>query len=219
MPWLDVTVPIRPAMPLYPGDPPVLLRRVADLARGDLCTLSAVDFGLHTGTHVDAPAHFIPGGPGIESIRPEVLVGPAWVVEATQIGTALIDAAALAALDIPAGVRRVLFRTRSSALWANDAFSPDYVALAPDAARALVARGVALVGVDAPSVAALDDPAPVHRILLAAGVVVLEGLDLRSVPPGPCELIALPLLVPGADGAPARVLLRPIDPAGAATGP
>jgi arylformamidase len=207
--YIDVTVPLRPGMPLYEGDPPVALERVSSLAGGGVCNLSRLDFGLHSGTHIDAPLHFIDGAPGVESTPLEALLGDARVVDAVKV-TGQIDAAQLGALDVPAGCERLLFKTTNSQLWQRDGFSRDFVALTEEAARKLVRRGVRLVGIDYLSIAPFADPAPTHITLLEAGVVILEGLDLRRVQPGAYRLLCLPLLVPGADGAPARtLLLRP----------
>jgi arylformamidase len=206
--YIDVTVPLRPGMQLYEGDPPVALQRVSSLAGGGICNLSRLDFGLHSGTHIDAPLHFIDGAPGVESTPLEALLGEACVVDATKV-TGQIDAAQLTSLDVPAGCERVLFKTTNSQLWQRDEFSRDFVALSEDAARELVRRGVRLVGIDSLSIAPFADPAPTHVALLEAGVVILEGLDLRRVQPGAYRLLCLPLLIPGADGAPARTLLLP----------
>jgi arylformamidase len=142
----------------------------------------------------------------VDSIPLDALVGPAWVVDATHLERD-IDLLALQSLDIPAGIERLLFRTRNSELWALPRFSRDFIGLTAEAARALVQRGVRLVGADYLSIAPADDPAPTHLELLQAGVVILEGLDLRGVPAGGYQLVCLPLLIEGADGAPARALL------------
>ena len=188
---IDVSVPVRPGMITYPGDPEVHLERVSSIADGDVVNLSRLDLGVHSGTHVDAPLHFLAGGAAVETLPLDVLVGPCVVVEG-------LDAAA-----VPAGAERVLFKTPNSRLWEREEFSEDFVALDAEAARALVAAGVRLVGIDYLSIG--DEEA--HRILLGAGVVVVEGLDLREVEPGEYRLVCAPLKLVGAEGAPARVLL------------
>jgi arylformamidase len=204
---LDVTVPLRPGrVPLYPGDAPFELESVSSIADGDPSNNSKLTCSVHSGTHVDAPVHFLPGAGGIETVPLDALVGPAYVVDATHV-TAHIDGPALDTIDIPENAERVLFRTSNSRLWADAAFHEDFVALAPDAAAALVERGVRLVGIDYLSIAPYGDPAPTHETLLRAGVAVVEALDLREAEPGPYDLTCLPALLVGSDGAPARVVL------------
>ncbi|MBI2724087.1 MAG: cyclase family protein [Chloroflexi bacterium] len=202
----DISVPVQNGMTVWEGDPDVRLERTAEIARGNICNISRLTCGVHTGTHIDAPVHFIDGAPGAEATPLPALIGPAAVVDATRCLTH-IDNRALRALDIPAGAERVLFKTTNGALWDRPAFSREFIALREDAALALVARGVRLVGIDYLSIAPFDNPAPTHVALLAAGVVVLEGLDLRRVAAGAYELTCLPLLLPGSDGAPARAIL------------
>jgi arylformamidase len=188
---IDVSVPIRPGMITYPGDPEVRLERVSSIADGDIANLSRLDLGVHSGTHVDAPLHFVDGGASVETLPLDVLVGPCVVVDG-------LDAAA-----VRRGSERVLFKTPNSRLWERDEFSENFVALDGEAARALVSRGVRLVGIDYLSIG--DEEA--HRVLLGAGVVAIEGLDLREVEPGDYRLVCAPLKLEGAEGAPARVLL------------
>lgn len=207
MDWIDVSVPIREGMPTYPGDPPVHIELASSIADGANANVSRLEMSSHTGTHVDAPAHFIPGGPGVDALPLDALIGPAYVVDARSL-RGPIDAAALHRLGIPDGETRLIFRTRNSDLWERSAFSADFIGLDAAAAATLVGRGVRLVGIDYLSIAPEGAPEPTHVELLAAGIVILEGLDLRSVPPGPYELVCLPLRVVGADGAPARAALR-----------
>ena len=209
MAWIDVSVPVRTGMIVYDGDPEVRIERVTDIGRGDLANVSRVELGSHTGTHVDAPRHFIDGAPGADELPPGALVGPALVADARAL-PGDIDAAALAAMALPPGTERVLFRTHDGELWDRGAFTRDFAGVAADAARELVAAGLRLVGIDYLSIAPSADPAPTHRVLLEAGVVIVEGLDLRAAAPGAYELICLPLRLEGADGTPARALLRPL---------
>ena len=202
----DITVPLSPALPCYPGDPQVEVTPVAQLARGDMANVSRLGLSSHSGTHVDAPRHFFQKGCTIDALDLEILVGAARVCALTR--ATHITAEDLQALHLQ-GVRRVLFKTPNGALWDKPEFQPNYVALTPSAAHLLVKLGVVLVGIDYLSVDAYEhQDFPVHRILLRAGILILEGLDLRAVPPGAYELIALPLLLRDGDGAPARVLLR-----------
>ncbi len=212
--WLDVSVPIRPGMPVFAGDPVFAIELAASIAAGAVCNISRLDLGAHTGTHLDAPSHFIDGAASSESIDVSVGMGPAWVADARGL-RATITAADLDALGIPAGETRVLFRTPNSELWAEPGFSDRFIGLAEDAARRLVERGVRLVGADYLSVAPYGNPGPTHRALLGGGVAILEGLDLRGVEPGPVELLCLPLRLVGSDGLPARALVRPRRPAAA----
>lgn len=206
MEFFDITAPIRAAMPVYEGDPPVVLERAASIAAGDSANITRLAFGAHTGTHVDAPVHFIEGAASVDALPLDALIGPATVIDATRMDSD-IDAPALDALAIPPPATRLLFKTPNSALWDEPRFSPRFIGLLPDAAHALAGRGARLVGIDYLSVAPFRDPAPAHEALLRAGVVILEGLDLRRVDPGDYTLICLPLLIPGADGAPARAIL------------
>ena len=196
---IDVSVPVRPGMVTYPGDPTVSLERVVSIADGGVCNLSKLDFGVHSGTHVDAPVHFIDGAPAAEALPLDVLIGPARVVDAT--GADRLDADTLEKLELG---ERVLLKTRNSELWARDSFAEDHLALTESGAKALIDAGVRLVGIDYLTLG--DEDA--HHALLGAGVIAIEGLDLRDVDPGNYELICAPLKLVGSDGAPARVLLR-----------
>jgi arylformamidase len=199
---IDITVPIRPGMPVYAGDPEVHLERSASIAAGDPANISRLDFGVHTGTHVDAPLHFIEGAAGAEALPLEALVGPAVVVDATSLEDD-IDATALGTLDIPEGAERLIFKTRNCELWNKDTFSPEFISFVESGARRVVDMGVRLVGIDYLSIG--DEQA--HHVFLGAGVVPVEGLDLRAVSPGPYGLICMPLKIAGSDGAPARAVL------------
>jgi arylformamidase len=196
---IDVSVPVGPGMITYPGDPEVTLERVASIAGGDGLNLSRLALGVHSGTHVDAPLHFVDGAPAAETLPLDVLVGPARVVDLTAAER--LDAATLGGVDL---AERVLLKTRNSQLWERDAFSEDFLLLDEAAARVVVDAGVRLIGIDYLTIG--DEDA--HRVLLGAGVVALETLDLRAVEAGEYELICAPLKLVGADGAPARVLLR-----------
>jgi arylformamidase len=188
-------------MVTYEGDPRVHLERALSIAEGAAANVSRLDFGVHTGTHVDAPLHFIEGAPGTESLALDVLVGPAHVVDATGVEQVL-DEERLRGIGLPAEAERLIFKTRNSSLWELEEFSHDFVHLTGSGARYLIGRGTRLVGIDYLSVG--DEDA--HRGLLGAGIVAVEGLDLRSVEPGEYQLVCLPLRL-GSDGAPARAIL------------
>ena len=204
MSLIDVTVPIRNGMPVYDRNPGVHVERARSIADGDVVNISRIDIGAHTGTHVDAPVHFIDGGAGAESIDPEILIGEAHVVDATAL-RADIDADALDTLEIPPA-ERLIFKTPNSELWSRDAFTHDFIRFVESGARRLVDAGTRLVAIDYLSIG--DEGA--HNVFLGNGVVPLEGLDLRGVDPGRYRLYCLALEVVGADGAPARALLEPL---------
>jgi arylformamidase len=205
--WIDVTIPIRLGMLVFPGDPPVRIELAQAMADGASCNVTRMDMGAHTGTHVDAPVHFIEGAAGADAVSLEALIGPAWVVDATAL-TADIDEEKLRSLDIPDGESRLLFKTTNSTLWDRDEFADAFIGLTDGAARALAARGFALLGADYLSIAPHGKAAATHYALLKAGVVIVEGLDLRKVDPGPYDLVCLPMRIVGCDGAPARALLH-----------
>lgn len=192
-------------MVVYPGDPEVRLCRTASIATGGTANVSRLDFGVHSGTHIDAPVHFGDEGHGADGVDLDTLVGQADVIDASTVRGHL-DRSALEVLGIPADATRILLRTTNSALWASPSFSPDYVRLTSDGARLLAESGVRLVGIDYLSIG----DGEVHRILFEAGIVPLEGIDLREVPAGRYHLICLPLRIIGADGAPARAVLAAI---------
>jgi arylformamidase len=206
--WIDVSRPVAPGMPTFEGDPEVRFELAASMADGAICNVTRLELGAHSGTHLDAPGHFIPGAPMSEAIDLNALIGPAVVIDATR-ATAHLTARDVDRFAIPASETRVLFKTPNSSLWGAASFSKTFLAIARDGAAALVTRGTRLVGIDYLSVAPFDDPAPTHRTLQEAGVAVLEGLDLRDVEPGSYDLLCLPIRLVGSDGAPARVLLRP----------
>lgn len=204
----DISVGVTPSLPVWPGDPPVQLERYMAVSDGDAANVSRLACSVHVGTHVDAPIHFVEGSASVEGLPLDVLIGPAVVVELPDVDA--ITADDLEASTLPSDVTRLLFKTRNSELWADPHhnFYPDYVALTPDAAEWVARQGICLVGVDYLSVQGFHDPEPLtHCTLLEAGVVIVEGLDLREVPPGPYRLICLPMKLAGSDGAPARAVL------------
>ncbi|MDH3602874.1 MAG: cyclase family protein [Candidatus Tectomicrobia bacterium] len=202
----DITRPLSPALPVYPGDPVIDISPIAQRVWGDAANVSRMVLSSHSGTHLDAPRHFFDAGLAVDAVSLHVLLGAVRVVELP--GVAHISLKDVQRLDLE-GVTRVLFKTRNSALWECPGFQPDYLAFTPDAAQLLAEHPIQLVGIDYLSVDAFEAlDFPVHRLLLGAGIVILEGLDLRAVPPGDYDLCALPLLLEDGDGAPARVVLR-----------
>src|SRR5215469_11090630 len=213
--WLDVSVPIYTGMVHFPGNPSIEIDTITHVDRGDICTLSALKMGSHTGTHIDAPIHFLPGGAGTEEVPLNHLIGPARVIE-------IKDPDAVKAEELRVhnlGVReRLLFKTSNSQrCWKTSQFVPDFVSIAEDAASYLASLNTLAVGIDYLSAGSPET----HRTLLGAGVVIVEGLNLTGISQGHYELLCLPLKIVGGDGALARVLLRaspPSDDAKAAKG-
>jgi arylformamidase len=203
---LDVSVPLAAGVPAYPGNPEFELEPVKRIADGGSSNVSRLVMGTHTATHVDAPRHFFDDGAGVDQLQLDLLLGRARVVEIARRGA--ITEQDLAA----AGLRedlRVLFKTPNSALWNGERFHTDYTYLTEDGARYLVDQGVKLVGIDYLSVEQFKKAgAPAHRALLSHGVIIIEGLNLADAEPGMYELYCLPLRIAGADGAPARVVLK-----------
>ena len=207
--WIDISVPLAPSTPIFEGDPTFHLEPAFTIAGGAVANVHRLDMGVHTGTHLDAPIHFIDGAPASESIPLEAGIGPAWIVDATAVDDASITAEDLGALAIPAEETRLLFKTRNSRLWAEDGFRETFLGLDARAAAELASRGAQLVGIDYLSIAPFGDPVGTHRALLAAGVAILEGVDLRGIEPGPIDLLCMPIRLLRSDGVPARVLVRP----------
>jgi arylformamidase len=206
---VDISVGVHPGMLTWPSDPGVQVEPVSRVALGDPASVSQLHLGSHTGTHVDPPFHFIKEGSTVDELPLDALVGPASVVDLT--GTSgEITASDLAQLGLPAGVERILLKTANSKIWqeASPTFPGEYIALSPDAAQWVVERGVRLVGTDFLSIETRGAPGhPVHHTLLAAGVVIVEGLNLTDVEEGNYGLVCLPLKIIGGDGAPARAIL------------
>lgn len=208
----DISVPIRAGMPIYEGDPGVEIQAWSSLAKGDSANVSFLHFGAHTGTHVDAPAHFIENAGTLDALPLDALLGPARVVRVPDEKTE-IDSAFLAACDLE-GTERVLFHTRNSSFWAGGGFREDFTHLLPEAAQILVDLGVRLVGADYLSIEKFHSgDHRTHLTLLSNQVIIVEGLNLSEVPAGDYELICLPLkIADGAgDGAPARAVLRSLS--------
>jgi len=203
----DITLPITPDMPVWPGDLGVSRELVSTIESGDPANVSHLSLGAHTGTHVDAPFHFIPGGETLDQVSLDNFVGPAFVIEIP--GVDIVTGADLRQTKIPAGTARLLVKTRNSEIWrrGEKTFQTDFVALSPDAAQYMVDLGIKLVGIDYLSIAPYKSSRPTHEILLGAGVAILEGIDLSAIVPGQYTLYCLPLKLVGADGAPARAIL------------
>lgn len=205
----DVTVPLNGKTPIYEGDPDVEIRLRLSMENGDAANVSQICMGVHTGTHVDSPNHFIPGTKKIIDLDLGILIGDCIVVDAGNDAMAITPEHVAGLED----VERVLFKTRNSEFWSDfeKGFRKDFTYIEPSAARELVKSGVKLVGIDYLSVEEYGSETPeTHITLLEKEVIILEGLDLRGVPAGDYELICLPIKIDGGagDGAPARTVLR-----------
>ena len=208
--WIDVSVTVRSGMPHWPDNPPIVMERVMDLSRGDDANVSHLAMGVHSGTHMDGPVHFIHEGPGLDEMPLEATMGEARVIEIEDPRE--ITVGELAKHGLRAG-ERILFRTSNSIrCWQAGDFIEDFVYISEPAARHLAETRVRTVGVDYLSVGGYHtDGALIHRILLEAGIWIIEGLDLSPVTGGRYDMICLPVKLHGSDGAPARAILRPIS--------
>lgn len=205
----DVTIPIHQQMPVWPGDPKIQMQRISKIEEGASANVTQISMTVHAGTHIDAPYHFLGGEAAtVEQLALNLLTGRAYVLHLPD-EVSLITADILQKSEIPPRTRRILFRTRNSHLWEKNQneFQTDFVALSPDGAQFLIDRGVKLVGIDYLSIAPYKDGVPTHTLLLEAGVVIVEGLDLSQVAQGRYSLYCLPLKLTGVDGAPARAIL------------
>lgn len=204
----DITVALHPNLPVWPGDPHIILERYRKLSKGDNSNDSRLACSVHCGTHIDAPAHFIENGITIEQLPLNMLVGTAIVFEFPNID--MITPDLLETQNLGPQTKRLLLKTKNSDLWKNPdhEFNQNYVALSAESASWIVNKGIKLVGIDYLSIQMFKDAEPLtHRILLDAGIIILEGLNLREVDPGEYQLICLPLKLAGSDGAPARAIL------------
>jgi arylformamidase len=212
--WFDISIPLDSRLVIWPGDPPLKtwLAGQIDPLSGSTSNITAASLSLHSGTHIDAPCHYIQGGKGVEEIPLQACLGPARLL--FHAPDRHITAKDLESMNLE-GVERILLGTTNADRLRSSQFSDDYVALLPDAASWLAERGFRLVGIDYLSIGPPGPPGDeVHRILLEAGVVILEGIVPEGLEPGDYELAALPLLVPGSDGAPARAAVRPLGSLG-----
>lgn len=207
---IDISVPWTDDLPVWPGSPGWQIVTDSWSEGGDAITNSHLTTDLHVGTHVEAPRHFLRHGTTLDRVGLDVFVGPAHVAEV--LAHAVIDHAALEASAIPVDVERLLLRTANSEWWPDSqAFRPNYVALDESGAQWCVDRGVRLVGIDYLSVQSQQAGPETHRILMGAGIAIVEGLDLARVTPGAWELICLPLSLVGTEAAPARAVVRPLQ--------
>jgi arylformamidase len=212
MKYWDISVAISKDLPVWPGDPKAIVERVNKIEDGANANVSRIDMGCHTGTHVDAPFHFLPGTKTVESLSLDVLVGPVQVIRIAD-DIQVINSEVVNASNINPDVKRILFRTKSSSFWSKygSQFRTEFVGIDKAAAEALVEMGMQLVGTDYLSVSPYKQSRPTHEAFLKSSVILLEGLDLSQIDAGIYNLICLPLKIMGADGAPARAILSRND--------
>ena len=204
----DISLPISPELPVWPGDPAIVLEQGSSTDAGAHDNVSRLACSVHTGTHVDAPHHFLNNHRTVEMLSLDVLTGPTQVVRIPDDVKA-VTADVLDNAGVRAGTERLLIRSANSGLWKNGQkdFFTGFVGITADGAEWLVEKGIKLVGIDYLSVAPYKQSVPTHRILLEAGMVILEGVDLSAIQPGNYNLFCLPLKLVGSDGAPARAIL------------
>ena len=204
----DISLTISPTLPTWPGDPKLELEQIVSMDKGADANVTRISAAVHLGTHVDAPHHFLNDGRTVEQLPLSVLTGPCYVVQLPD-GVEAITAEMLERMELTFDFKRILFGTSNSHWWAKGEtkFQTDFVAITEDGAEWLVERGAQLVGVDYLSVAPYGDSIPTHMVLLNAGVVIVEGLNLSQVSRGFYDLYCLPLKIAGSDGAPARAIL------------
>ncbi len=205
---IDISVPLHPGLPVWPGSHGVRISRLMNVANGDIANVSRLDIDVHSGSHIDAPLHFLDDGDTTDDIPLEKFVGPCFVADFR--GLTRITAADLEAAGIPGGTQRLLLKTGNSGFWQDFAqpFRSDFCALTLDGAQWVADKDMVLVGIDCHSIQMYDDPYDTHIVLLKRKVVILESLNLRDVEPGTYELLCLPLRVRGLEGVPVRAVLR-----------
>jgi arylformamidase len=204
----DISLTIQNGMVVWPGDPQVKLERIFKIEEGANANVSKLELSVHTGTHLDAPHHFINGAKTIETLALDVLIGPAQVVQLPD-SVDLISRKTVEMAGVMPGVTRVLFKTRNSAFWlkSEPVFEKGFVAVSPDGAEMLVKMGIRLVGIDYLSIAPYKQSRPTHEVLLKSEIIILEGVNLNGIEPGMYNLICLPPRLGGSDGSPARAVL------------
>lgn len=210
--WIDISIPVKSGMIVWPGDPPVQVRQTSSLEKGDAAAVTRLELGTHTGTHVDAPAHYLAGGAAVDTAPGDAFIGPARVIRLASRAEISAEELAAAAPDLQAGERLLLRTANSDVPWPDQPFRKDAVHLGLDAARWLAERKLRLIGIDYLSVGGFAGAAQgpeVHKVLLRSGAWILEGVHLGALTPGTYDLVCLPLRIAGADGSPARAMVRP----------
>lgn len=204
---IDISVGIDRDIHMWPGNLAPKIGRLSDMKNGEAHNETFLELNAHTGTHIDAPLHFVSDGRSIDQIDPGVFIGPAFVVELPDVKQ--ITSKDLEKIKLPQGVDRLLFKTSNSLLWSNEdsVFTKNYVGITTDAATWLVNKKIKLVGIDYLSIATFNEAVEVHNVLLKDDIVILEGVDLSEVEEGTYKLICLPIKISGAEAAPARAIL------------
>jgi arylformamidase len=213
MTFIDISVDISENLPIWPGSPPIRFVQNLSLNAGDIANDTALNFSVHTGTHIDAPLHFLSGGISVDQISLDTLIGEAYVASIPKDVDA-VTVEILEDLEIPSNTTRLLLKTRNSEIWASDRvqkFEQNFVALTAEAAKWVVEKDISVIGIDYLSIQRFYDSPETHQILLGANVVIIEGLNLSKVHHGFYELFCLPLKLKGIEGAPARVVLQTIE--------
>ncbi len=207
--YYDITLTINERMPVYPGDDGYSRHRLKDMSNGDELNLSVIKMGAHTGTHIDAPFHFLNDGISVDKLDLDSLIGPVKVIKVQAIKEIMLKDIIHPLSNFP---KRVIFKTVNSKLWNKPFFEKEFVHLSQEVTEYLISEEVRLVGIDYLSIEKFHSPDHiVHKKLLDNNIIILEGLDLRKVKPGDYELICLPLKFEGSDGSPARVILRDLQ--------
>jgi len=207
MTLIDISVPISKNTPHWPTSQAVDIKRCKSLKGGDDWNESRLAMDVHCGTHLDAPSHFLAKGKAIDEIKLNKLIGKCYVCDTDNVG--LIDSDYLQKIKMPEGVKKIIFKTKNSKLWGNSSFYENFVALSSSGAEWIVRHDIDLVGIDYLSIQPFGQKDYLtHKILLKKEVVVVEGLNLQDVEQGVYELIVLPINIKGAEGAPARAILK-----------
>ena len=204
---IDISVLVNDTIIIWPGNKSPQIKRLSDMKKGDAHNETSLEMNVHTGTHIDAPLHFVSSGRSIDQMDPSIFVGPAFVVSLPSIKE--IKSSDLEKVRLPLGVQRILFKTSNSSLWnkKNSKFTKDYVGLTPGAASWLAKHKIKLVGMDYLSIAKFADAVAVHQILFKAGVAILEGLNLNKAKKGKYQLICLPIKIANAEAGSVRAVL------------
>jgi arylformamidase len=203
----DISVPVSEATVTWPGDPEISLKNILNISSGNSCNLTNISMGAHTGTHIDAPNHFIRDGNTSDSIPLEIFVGDCLVAEFT--GVPEIDIAFIKTLNLK-GIERILFKTKNSLQRNSNKFNEDFISLSYKAALYLIEKKIKLIGIDYLSIESFHAKPgnPVHMELLENNIVILENINLSGINPGIYELICLPVFFKGIEASPVRAILR-----------